>query len=260
MSYILDALKKSGQERQQETPPHLQPLHYTPPSFKVASVTRRRRWPWLLCAGLLISGGLLTWSAWKSPEPTGQLTPSVPAIVPENGKSLGPVTVHPEKFDDWYQHLPKKEIPPSGPESPQPVRVERKAAAPAVSPAAAKPIAAGGKKTSEPVKIKKTREKNIQSPPEETTVIDLPPLVAVEKPKNTVPYLQDLPPQVQEELPKMQFAGHAYAVDPAKRMIIINGRIMKEGDRLDALTRLSEITWEGVIIDSKNIRFRVKCY
>jgi general secretion pathway protein B len=261
MSYILDALKKSGQERQQETPPHLQPLHYTPPSFKAVSATRRRRWPWLLCAGLLmISGGLLTWSAWKSPDPAGQLPPLVPPMVSENGKPLGPVTVHPEKFDDWYQHLPKKALPPSGPESPQPVRVERKAAAPAISPAAAKPTAAGGKKNPEPVKTKKAREKNSQPPPEATTVIESPPPVAVEQPKSIVPYLQDLPPHVQEELPKLQFAGHAFAVDPAKRMIIINGKIMKEGDRIDALTRLSEITWEGVIIDSKGLRFRVKCY
>ncbi len=260
MSYILDALKKSGQERQQETPPHLQPLHHTPPSFKGASVTRRRRWPLLLCAGLVLSGGLLAWSTWKSPEPAGQPTPSASLIVPESGKSLGPVTVHPKKFDDWYQHLPKKELSSSGPESPQPVRVERKAAAPAVSPAVAKPAAARGKKTSEPVKIKKAREKNILAPPDETTVIDSPPLVASEKPKSTVPYLQDLPPQVQGELPKLQFAGHAYAEDPAKRMIIINGKIMKEGDRVDAMTKLAEITWEGVIINSKGIRFRVKCY
>lgn len=260
MSYILDALKKSGQERQQEPPPHLQPLHYTPPSFKGANVTRRRRWPTLLCAGLLISGGILTWSAWKSSEPAGQLTPSVSLIAPESGKSLGPVTVDPEKFDDWYQHLPKKEPSPSGPESPQPVRIEPKAALPAVSPAVVNPAATRGKKTSAPVKIKKTREKNILPPPAETTVIDSPPLVATEKPKSTVPYLQDLPPQVQKELPKLKFAGHAYAKDPAKRMIIINGKIMKEGDRVDALTKLAEITWEGVIIDSKGIRFRVKCY
>ncbi len=260
MSYILDALKKSGQERQQDTPPHLQPLHYAPPSFKGASVTRRHRWPWLLCAGLLISGGLLTWSAWKSSEPAGQLNPSVSPIVPESGKPLGPVTVHPEKFDDWYQHLPKKELSSSGPESPQPVRVERKAAAPAVSPAITKPTTARGSKTSEPVKLKKARDKNILPRPAETTVINPPPPVATEKPKSTVPYLQDLPPQVQEELPKLQFAGHAYAVEPANRMIIINGRIMKEGDRVDALTRLAEITWEGVIIDSKGMRFRVKCY
>lgn len=260
MSYILDALKKSGQERQQETPPHLQPLHYTPPSFKGANVSQRRRWPWLLCAGLLVSGGLLTWSAWKSSEPAGQLTPSVSLIVPETGKPLDPVIVHPEKFDDGYQHLPKKEFSPPQPESPQPKKVERSAVAPAVSPAVAKPTAARGKKNSEPVKIKKTREKNILPPPAETTVIGSPPLVATEKPKSTVPYLQDLPPQVQEELPKLQFAGHAYAEDPAKRMIIINGRIMKEGDRIDALTKLAEITWEGVIINSKGVRFRVKCY
>ncbi len=255
MSYILDALKKSGQERQQETPPYLQPLHYTPPSFKDRSAARSRRWPWFLCAGLLLSGGLLTWSAWKSPEPAGRPTPSVSQLVPKNGKALGPLTVHPEKFEDWYQHLPKKKLSPSGPENPQPIRVEGQAAAPAVLPAAAR-----GGKTFEPIKIKKTREKNILPPPDETTVIDSPPPVVVEKLKSIVPYQQDLPPEVQEKLPELRFAGHAYSVDPAKRMIIINGKIMKEGDRVDALTRLAEITWEGVIIDSKGVRFRVKCY
>jgi hypothetical protein len=134
MSYILDALKKSDRERPQEMPPHLLPLHGTLPSRKRMSVLRRRRWPWLLVSGFLVIGGLLKWSDWNrqsseeqfhlqsSPaemtvrqEPVVQASPSSTLAVPEAGIPLDPVIIDPQRFDDWYQHLPKKESSlPSG--------------------------------------------------------------------------------------------------------------------------------------------------
>jgi general secretion pathway protein B len=180
--------------------------------------------------------------------------------VPETGKALDAMTVNPEKFDDWYQHLPKKDISLLSPEGHQKDEVQRKAVAPASSPAVTAANATRGNKISKPITIKKTKEKNSLAPQSEATVIKQPPRATPEKPKSAPPYLQDLPPQVQEEIPKLLFAGHAYAVDPAQRMIIINGKIMREGDRLDAMTKLAEITWEGVIIDRKGVRFQVKAH
>lgn len=51
------------------------------------------------------------------------------------------------------------------------------------------------------------------------------------------------------ELPELHFAGHTYSADPAKRMIIINDTILREGGRVDENITLTEITWTGVILD-----------
>jgi general secretion pathway protein B len=280
MSYILEALKKSDRERQQETPSHLQSLHGTAPAFKDTSVFRGYRWPWLLLSGLLVFGGLFKWLDWhrqgidgqtfrQSPPASAEIagdneqvvqpSPSLVSAVSEAAKSLDPMIINPERFNDWYQQLPKKESSMTSPGTPQPAEVEREAAAPVISPVA---LAAIRKKkfSEQPKKIKRDREKIVLSSESEATVIAQPLLVSSKKVEKAVPYLQDLPPQVQAEIPKMQFAGHAYALVPSQRMIIVNGKIMREGDRVDAKTKLAEITWEGVIIDRDGLRVQIKCY
>lgn len=260
MSYILDALKKSDQERQQEAIPlHMQSIHGAPPSFKEMSVSRRSLWPWLLLSGLLIFGGMLKWSGWYRQGQEEQATPSLMVAVPETEKSLSPMTIHPERIDDWYQLLHKRGISLSTPENPRPGGVEKEADKPASSQGMANITAARSKKNSEPIRIKRDREKISLSPQSEATVIAKHLPVSTGKTASSLPYLQDLPPQVKAEIPKLQFAGHAYALVPSQRMIIINGTIMREGDRLDALTRLVEITWEGIIIDRNGVRFQMKC-
>ncbi|EKD35748.1 MAG: hypothetical protein ACD_75C01795G0003 [uncultured bacterium] len=267
MSYILDALKKSDQERQQEVAHlHLQSVPGTPPpSLKVTSVPRRSLWPWLLFSGLLICGSMLQWSGWNRQEPKERTSPSLMLAAPETGKTLSPVTLHPERLDDWYQQLPERDISLPTPGTPQtgepdgPGEVEKETIDPAFSQGAAKITAPHSQKISAPIRIKRDRKKIAFSPRSEATVIAQPLPVSPGKTGSSLPYLQDLPPQVQAEIPKLQYAGHAYALVPSQRMIIINGTIMREGDRLDGVTRLTEITLEGVIIDRNGVRFQMKC-
>lgn len=297
MSYILDALKKSDRERQQETLSPLQHLYETPPSSRDTGILRRRNWPWFLLCGLLILGGLVKmigWNQWSNPnppgpageippqpapasmevaveaaqqEPAGQTSPSSTSADAENRRSVSSLTVQAEWFDDWFQHVPKKDYSlPSAGSSP-PGEVEGKELPPAISK-----TATGSKKIPKPVKIARDHAKIVKvlpqpdpaavvgQPQSVLTVIGQPQPVPAEKPKSNLPYLQDLSPQVQAEIPKLEFAGHAYALDPSQRLIVINGAIMREGDQIDAATRLTEITWEGVIIDRNGVQFQVKCY
>jgi len=62
--------------------------------------------------------------------------------------------------------------------------------------------------------------------------------------------LKDLPEDIQDRLPDLKFAGHTFAQNPSQRMIIVNDKILKEGGKIDPFTRLVEITWEGVILES----------
>ncbi len=69
MSYILDALRKSEQERQRGTPPGLATTHAPLRTPKGGRPT----WPWLLAVGLLANAGILAWwiEPWKDRTLTG---------------------------------------------------------------------------------------------------------------------------------------------------------------------------------------------
>ncbi|MGV8074077.1 MAG: general secretion pathway protein GspB [Syntrophobacteraceae bacterium] len=72
MSYILEALKKSDQERRRGATPNLQVVLTSEEKEPI----RRPVWPYLLLAAMLLNAGLLLWwsNAWRSDKP---------ALVPE---------------------------------------------------------------------------------------------------------------------------------------------------------------------------------
>lgn len=84
MSYILDALRKSDEERQRGTVPGVPSLQAsTGPGRKP-----RRKWPLLLLALLLVNGGLLAWW-WLSPvsrEAVSVMEPQAIPTPPEGGR------------------------------------------------------------------------------------------------------------------------------------------------------------------------------
>jgi general secretion pathway protein B len=76
---------------------------------------------------------------------------------------------------------------------------------------------------------------------------------------NAVPP-KDLPLTIQEDLRNMQFAGHAYSQDHSLRLIMINNKILHEGDPINADLRLSEITENGVILLYHKKRIRINLF
>ncbi len=68
-------------------------------------------------------------------------------------------------------------------------------------------------------------------------------------PANTdIRSLSNLPVSVQQSLPSINIEGHIYDDHPAKRMVIINGNIYREKQALGNGLRLEEITPDGVIL------------
>jgi general secretion pathway protein B len=73
----------------------------------------------------------------------------------------------------------------------------------------------------------------------------------------TLPFVDELPASVRDTLPSLKFAGHTYSASPNNRMIIINNSIKREGDPIEQGLKLEEITWDGVILNSRGVRFQV---
>jgi len=229
VSYILEALKKSDQQRRLGQTPTLQDapaLTAAPgpkPGRKMAGVSIGLL---LLAAGILI-GGL---QPWKS-EPDG---PSQPSVSTEQ-KSVPPET----RPVPVMESQPMAEAPLAQPQpavSPMdaPHLAEDRGIAEAVPVQPAAP-------SSETVGAARKMQRDEPASAAKTSVEDIP---------------EQLPGSLQSEIPPLTIAFHAYATRPADRRVMINGEMLRQGETLASGLRVDEITPDGVILGYKGFRFR----
>jgi general secretion pathway protein B len=221
MSYILDALKKSDQERQQGDLPHLHSAHGPLlQSRRSSSILKQQYIPWLVFGGVLllvISLGILFFQYRQ--------------VIAERESIKATETIPPSTKPQI-----SREADPA-----QPTRIAENNASSSPQVMIQDP----NKVPEVPVSI------TVQAPPEPSTGIDT-------SPQTDLPLLSDLPAIVQAEIPNLEYAGHTYSQNPSQRMIIINGKILREGNVIAPNIYLREITWEGLIIESNGTRFRVQ--
>ena len=67
--------------------------------------------------------------------------------------------------------------------------------------------------------------------------------------------MTDLPPAIQQEIPRMSISVHAYSARPADRIVGINDRLLREGADLTQGLTLEQITPDGMIFTYKGYRF-----
>ena len=78
--------------------------------------------------------------------------------------------------------------------------------------------------------------------------------------ENLPPLMDELPAAVRAAIPDLSFAGHVYSDEPSKRLIIINNRIVREGDLVVDGLSLEKIDLEGVVLRYDTSLFRVKLF
>ena len=76
-------------------------------------------------------------------------------------------------------------------------------------------------------------------------------------PNSQIKELWQLPADYQSMIPELEFSFHVFSNDPAERMIIINGRRMREGQMVSRGLTLRVITKTGVILHSGDQFFHV---
>jgi general secretion pathway protein B len=237
MSYILEALRKSEKERKQEEIPLLQTVH----AHRQSRATEKKGFlsiilPWIFTLVILLVAipGVLIWQ--------GRL----PLFQPQLS-----LTGHPEQ-----------QIPAPLPEGPA---MER---GPTVQQTTERPLRM---KSSLAQQTKEKQDHKIateEDPNIIRTVIREPaPLTLAQGQDDEIPVVgrkvpeisisTNVSPSVREELRKMKFAGHVYSEDRDRRMIMINNKILREGEGIDADFRLDEITRNGVILLNQSTRIRI---
>ncbi|MEC4718486.1 general secretion pathway protein GspB [Noviherbaspirillum sp. CPCC 100848] len=250
MSYILDALKKAEAERH-GGPRAAGPI---PPSFHVHAQRQplwRRPWVWSVLSAAAVVGAGMIWMggapAPETPAQATQATPPAPAAssTPAPG-SPPPVAQAPAPAAQ--QPSPAPAAAPTPPLAQAPARAPE---VPVEKPRAAerKPVEKKMPETAKPAR--KPRQEDTKAAAAPTTPEK--PRPAPEPPVGT---LRDLPAQIQQEVPQYSVGGYIYSASKADRSILINKRLLREGDEIAPGFKLETMTPSGMILNYKGYRYR----
>jgi general secretion pathway protein B len=214
MSYILDALKKSEQERGHGSAPNVQTLHSSGLSYHSR---KSQLWPYFLLAAVVINLGALLYFIMTGSEagPTAQTLAA-----------------------DYREEATGTETG---------TRPDLPGATAAGTTATVRDESVFYKPVSLPVE----RQKMLPAAPAAAE----PELAVSQYPAGTVLEMDQLPFEVLQHIPAMEFSAHVYSSNPLQRSLVINGRFMEEGDHLASDLYLSEITADGAIFDFQGQRF-----
>lgn len=217
MSYILDALRKADAERDRGNVPGI----HAQPSFGGVIPTRAQpaAKPWLWLAAGALAVGIVAAMAWYLIGPSPAAVVSTPAVVAPAPLAVAPAVIAPV------------------PVAPAPVAV------PPLQATAPKPEAA----------IVARKPKPAPAPEPATATVDTKPAAAAEK----VYTLAELPDDIRRQLPAINVGGSMYSSKPADRVLIINGQVLHEGDRIAPDLTLQQIRLKGALLSFKGYRYTV---
>lgn len=234
MSYILDAIRKSDQLRRRGEVPSL------PTAATVASKPQAFMPYGLLGLMLVLVGIAIGWlGPWRTAQdPVAAIPDKAPVSVPPRPDSVqAPQMSVPVPAQLVRQREPRTEAPALAAPLPGPgetalARTEISDASSAASSAKRGTAAAGA--------------------PERKPGNELPNGA----PEPKVGTRSELPLSIQQELPPMAVAMHAYAVQARDRLVSVDNRLLREGDTLAADLKLEQIIPDGMIFSYRGYRFR----
>lgn len=219
MSFILDALKKSENDRQQQASAEFATL----PSAAATPATPR--WIWavivLLVVNVAVLAAFMISKDDSTPVAAATAEPATLAVAPDAAAS-----------GSFAERISKASVP----ERP----AQQAAPAPAVRDAAAReqdsPPAPSRTAAATPA------ARTAPAPLAETSAQALPTLTEIRLNDNV-------------NLPDLHLDIHVYAGSPADRFVFINMSKHQEGSVLQSGPRVEEITPDGVILDYRGTRF-----
>jgi len=238
MSFILDALKKSENDRQRQTAPAL---------FEVKVAAPRRRFPvWALAVGGLLAVNLLVvlWIVIRQPATTGGSPASAASTAVENqatpAAQTGMVTVPATSTYIPANATPNVTVGPNNHDA----GVVAPSPAP---PLAEEPLLASG----EP------------SVPPDYDARDYQPAITPAQANATAARRAGGVPSRDEvlaqgtALPELRLDLHVYDVDPAKRFVFLNMRKLREGESLPEGVRLDAVDPTGARLSYRGTQFTI---
>ncbi len=251
MSYILNALRKSEQERLAQQPDTVTGRILV---NQPQSLNKRSQLIILLIISNLIVGACFFWFLRKE---TG--TPS-PAVSQEVSA--------PEKIQDKPAIVPPTKMAPA----PQAIIKKPEAASPSIAEIVASrktlvpqqpATKADVEKNPAPVQPKPDPIKQDKEPKSVVATQAEPVIVAEKNPEpvaanKTIPFLFELPAEFRHSVPELKINVFVYSEQPAERFVVIDMQKYTVGEQIKDSITLKEIRSEGLVLEHSNRTFRIK--
>ena len=274
MSYILEALRKSEQERQAGQPPSL-------PSVVAGTAPRPLSVPiWAVALVLLALNGAMLGYFWL--HGFGAIQPGTDAGNPASGRNEpgkpSQDAAKPEHAAADAQQTPVETPPPSRPENPAPAQTSPVAKQPPKSAVAENPpgskrglprrapepvLASKGAALANPARqsepLKPNEAESYRQPPPQAA--SLPAEEQSERmpaPRDGIPFLEALPAHIQQRLPPLKINLFAYSPVPAERFAIIDMKRYNVGDSIEGGPAVVEIRSDSLVLQLGGTKFRVR--
>ena len=235
MSYILDALKKSESERQNQDLPNINAVHQRP---ELHPQRKRRIWLLAIPAALILNivGFWFLWDRSPSEDPKS-ITPV--SISSARTSSLDAVTSTPE-----VQQIDTSMTIKIQPAEPSPAERSIPEANLTSSGETAEllitPTDAYQKTASNSIAAERQQGEKYET--------------LASQPVNKI---TALPTNIQRQIPDLKFSSHLYADDSSFRMVNINGNMFHEGDIIAEGIQLERISEEGVVLNYLHYTFEI---
>jgi general secretion pathway protein B len=263
MSILLDALKKSDQERQLGQTPT---LHTRPDEPLNGSAALN---PWILLAMAAVSVGVMAWFGWQQfREPAGAAVNSIAAA--QTGQGVAAAVEQAPRtrtMTETYQPENSETVPPPENSSGQMIsepddrdRLSRSVSnytadnsesAPTAAPA--EKVASIAESEPEPAATPLPEEgEDSQSAQKPDRRQGLEPHVA-----EPISYWE-LPQGIRDDLPPIKITVLVYSEHPTDRFLLSNGQRLVEKEQLEGGLVLDEIRKDGAVFLYRNYRFLVK--
>lgn len=248
MSILLDALKKSEEQRQLGKTPDIHDTADHKPAGERMSIQR-----WLPVVMIVVAVSAMSWFGWKQyREPETQTVSGTPAVSHRQQSEVSvpgdePAAVKTNRTPVESFTAPEEET--SLVESSEDKQADQR------SQELARSVS----------QFEKPAEKNDAPEPSATAMAGLTEPVSTE-PRPTTPIephvsmpisYWELPQNVRDSLPEFHITVMVYAEEPENRFLLINGQRMAEKESLNGV-ELEEILRDGAVFRYRNYRFLVK--
>lgn len=270
MSFILDALKKLEQKRQEGSVPDIMTVHLTASQ----EPGKRSLLPYIIVLVLLINAGILATLLLPGKQEKQEVVPVSLSGLQESA----PASSGTEKLPAIAAETSVKEVSPV-PDSPSTITAAASVSSSAKEQPAPSESIQPRANTEEPLNETMSAPSVGLNPSpqemellrmtikEEYASIDDSPPEEILTEKNTEPVSENkvlefdqLPSDIKKELPAISIKGHIYSNSPSSRIVNVNGIIIREGDTVTAGLKVEEINMTGVIFDYGGLRFRIRAF
>lgn len=118
------------------------------------------------------------------------------------------------------------------------------------------PVAIEPKTPDKPIETPKPKEKVARKPVEKKRPPPSAEPKPLQPPEPPIVTLRELPEQIQREIPPLSVSGYIYAGNKADRSVLVNKRLLREGDEVAPGLKLEQMTPDGMVLNYKGYRYR----